>query len=239
MQANRPELPNNSANVRDGRPELSKSRHQLPITLPTRVITYAWGEQYVDLLLCLPLAALLAPGNLPYVAGSTSCELVILSEERFFPTISAHSSVNQAKRLCLVRLVALDDLIASKDKYGMALTYALHRGFSDLGPAMTESWQLFLNADFVLAEGSLRSVISRLAQGERLVASPSYCVDAFAVIPHLRERVRTSGGILSIPPRELAATALANRHNTIRGKTINESAFTLRYMDQFYWLVDD
>src|ERR1700730_2780098 len=239
MQANRPELPNNSANARDGRPQLSQSSHQLPTTLPTRVITYAWGEQYVDLLLSLTLPALLAPGNLPYVAGSTSCELVILSEERFFPTISAHSSVNQAKRLCLVRLVALDDLIASKDKYGMALTYALHRGFSDLGPAMTESWQIFLNADFVLAEGSLRSVISRLAKGERLVASPSYCVNAFMVEPALRERVCQGTGVLSIPARELAAIALAHRHTTIRGKSINQLEFTLRYMDQFYWLVDD
>jgi hypothetical protein len=207
--------------------------------LPTRVITYAWGEQYLDILLSLTIPALLSPGNLPYVAASTSCELVILTEERFFPAVSAHPSVMRAKQLCLVRLIALDDLIAQKDKYGMALTHALHRGFSDLGPAMTESWQIFLNADFVLAEGSLRSVVTRLAQGERVVASPSYCVDSLAVILELRERIRTGMGILAIPPRELAAIALAHRHNTIRGKTINQSEITLRYMDQFYWRVDD
>jgi hypothetical protein len=207
--------------------------------LPTRVITYAWGEHYLDILLSLTIPALLAPGNLPYVAASTSCELVILTEERFFPAVAAHSSIMRAKQLCPVRLIALDDLIAEKDKYGMALTHALHRGFSDLGPAMTQSWQLFLNADFVLAEGSLRSVISRLAQGARLVASPSYCVDAAAVIPKLREWTRMGSGSLSVPPRTLATLALANRHNTIRGKTINQSEFTLRYMDQFYWLVDD
>jgi hypothetical protein len=207
--------------------------------LPTRVITYAWGEHYLDILLSLTIPALLAPGNLPYVAASTSCELVILTEERFFAEVSAHPSVTRAKQLCFVRLIALDDLISRKDAYGIALTYALHRGFSDLGPAMTESWQLFLNADFILAEGSLRSVISRLAQGERLVASPSYCVDAFAVIPELRKQVRKGMGRLAISPRELAAIALTNRHNTVRGKTINQSEFTLRLMDQFYWLVDD
>jgi hypothetical protein len=211
----------------------------IPYALPTRIITYAWGEHYLDILLSLTIPALLAPGNLPYVVASTSCELVILTEERFFPAVAAHPSVMRATQLCLVRLIALDDLISRKDSYGMALTHALHRGFSDLGPAMTDSWQLFLNADFVLAEGSLRSVISRLAQGERLVASPSYCVDAFAVIPELRERVRTGMGILAIPPRELAAIALAHRHNTIRGKTINQREITLRYLDQFYWLVDD
>ena len=91
----------------------------------------------------------------------------------------------------------------------------------------------------MLAEGSLRSVISRLAKGERLVASPSYCVNAFTVEPALRERVCQGTGVLSIPARELAAIALAHRHTTIRGKTINQLEFTLRYMDQFYWLVDD
>jgi hypothetical protein len=211
----------------------------IPSALPTRVITYAWGEHYVGILLSFTIPALLAPGNLPYVAASTSCELVILTEERFFPAVAAHPSVMRAKQLCLVRLIALDDLISRKDAYGMALTHALHRGFSDLGRAMTDSWHLFLNADFILAEGSLRSVISRLAQGERLVASPSYCVDAFAVIAELRERVRKGMGILAIPPRELAAIALAHRHNTIRGKTINQREITLRYVDQFYWLVDD
>jgi hypothetical protein len=209
-------------------------------TLPTRVITYAWGEHYVDILLSLTIPALLAPGNLPYVAATTtSCELVILTEERFFPAVTTHLSILRAKQFCSVRLIALDDLIAQKDKYGMALTYALHRGFANLGSAMTESWQIFLNADFVLAEGSLRSVIALLAQGKRLVASPSYCVNASAVFPELRKRVCKDTAVLSIPPRELAAIALANLHTTIRGKTINQSEFTLRYMDQFYWLVDD
>jgi hypothetical protein len=207
--------------------------------LPTRVITYAWGEQYLDILLSLTIPALLAPGNLPYVATATPCELVILTEERFFPAASAHRSIIRAKQFCGVRLIALDDLIAQKDKYGMALTYALHRGFSNIGPTMTDSWEIFLNADFILAEGSLRTVISLLAQGERLVASPSYCVNALAVIPELRKRVCKDTGSLSIPPRELAAIALANRHATIRGKTVNQSEFSLRYMDQFYWLVDD
>src|ERR1043166_3835888 len=33
---------------------------------PVRVVTYAWGEAYVDTLLSITLPAVLAPGNLPY-----------------------------------------------------------------------------------------------------------------------------------------------------------------------------
>ena len=63
-------------------------------TLPTRVVTYAWGEHYVDILLSLTIPALPAPGNLPYVAATTtSCELVVLTEERFFAELRTCQSV--------------------------------------------------------------------------------------------------------------------------------------------------
>ena len=44
------------------------------ISLPTRVITYAWGDAYVEDLLSVTIPALLAPGNLPYLASQVSCE---------------------------------------------------------------------------------------------------------------------------------------------------------------------
>src|SRR5262249_3779656 len=126
-----------------------------------------------------------------------------------------------------------------KDKYGMTLTYALHRGFSDLGPAMTEHWQIFLNADFILADGSLRTVIRHLSRGERIVASPTYCTIADEVIPELRENPAAATATLSIPHGELARLILQHRHTVIRGKTVNQTSFHMRYADEFYWAVDD
>ena len=204
------------------------------LALPTRVITYAWGERYVDELLSYAIPALLAPGNLPYVAAEVPCELVILSEKRLFETITNHQSIKQAQTFCRVRLISLDDLVASPDSYGMALTFALHRGFADLGPAMTNSWQIFLNADFILAQNSLKSLLDRLVQGERLVASPSYCVNSAAAIPELKKLMDAESGTLAIPSRKLAELALKFRHNTVIGKTLNQNNFHLRYADQFY-----
>src|SRR5215475_843788 len=132
---------------------------------PTRIITYAWGEKYIDTLLTLTLPALLAAGNLPYVASEVPCELVILTQRRFFSKFDRHPAIARVRNFCPIRFISLDDLIVSKDKYGMTLTYALHRGFRDLGPAMTEHWQIFLNADFILASGSLRTVIHHLSRG--------------------------------------------------------------------------
>ena len=209
------------------------------IKCPTRVITYAWGERYVDTLLTLTLPALLAPGNLPYVASQVPCELVILTQRRFFSKFNRHTTIARARSICPVRFVKLDDLIVSKDNYGMTLTYALHRAFSDLGPAMTEHWQIFLNADFILADGSLRAVIGHLSRGERIVASPSYCSIASEVIPELRRHFDAATSTLSISHRDLARLVLHHRHTVIRGKTVNQTSVHMRYADQFYWSADD
>jgi hypothetical protein len=213
-------------------------KSDLPSRLPTRIITYAWGETYVGELLSITLPALLAPGNLPYVASVVPCELVVLTEHASFPTILSDPTVRRIQQLCRVRLVEIDDLIPARDQYGMALTYVLHRGFEDLGDSVTDTWLLFLNADFVLADGSLRNLVRRLAEGKRLVASPSYCVEAEEVIPQLLEHVDPYSRALSIPPRKMASLVLRHLHNTIRGKTVNQAAVGIRYMDQFYWRVD-
>jgi hypothetical protein len=215
------------------------TRTPTSVKCPTRIITYGWGKRYIDVLLTLTLPALLAPGNLPYVASEVPCELVILTQRRFFSTFNRHPVIARIKEFCPVRLIKLDDLIVSKDKYGMTLTYALHRAFSDLGPAMTEHWQIFFNADFILADGSLRAVIGHLARGQRIVASPSYCTIAEEVIPELHKHLDEATSTLSISHRELARLILRHRHTVIRGKTVNQAAFHMRYADQFYWSVDD
>jgi hypothetical protein len=206
--------------------------------LPTRIIGYAWGDSYVDELLDLALPALLAPGNLPAVAAQVPCELVLASEERLFAKIADHPAVTAAQKLCPVRLVGLDDLITRSDKYGMALTYALHRAFADLGPAMTDAWLIFFNADFIIADGGLRNLLGHLMRGERIVASPSYCTVKEDVLPELKRRLAPDPARLAIAPREMADLILRHRHDTIRGKTINQRQFHLLQADQFYWQVD-
>src|SRR6185436_4661296 len=126
-----------------------------PVTLPPlRVVSIAWGEAYVDIFLEFCLPALLAPGNLPALAGHFDCELVFVTESRLFEKVRAHPAFQHAAHFCAPRLVPIDDLVATRQSYGMSLTYALFRGFEDLGPRMTDCYVLFINADFILADGS-------------------------------------------------------------------------------------
>ena len=217
--------------------ELLKS----PQTIPPRVrlITMAWGERYIEELFSLTLPAVLAPNNLPALAAHFSCELIILTEENWFPRLQQEPVLRQLKLLCSVEFRPLDDLISQPDAYGMALTYALFRGFEDLGAGMVDMPLIFFNADFILADGSLKTVAEKLLAGERLILAPSYCVAAESVMPWLTSRRDDESASIAVPPREMAEVAIRNRHNTIRGKTVNQRVFSVEWMDQFYWLVDE
>ncbi|MBV9182905.1 MAG: hypothetical protein JO356_16475, partial [Acidobacteria bacterium] len=206
---------------------------------PLRLITMAWGKSYIEELFSLTLPAILAPNNLPALAKDFDCEFVIVTEQAWFERLRQHPVHGQLEYYCAVELRPIDDLINRPDAYGMSLTYALFRGFEDLGPAMVDRQLIFLNADFILADGSLRTVGEKILQGERLILAPSYCVVGETVTPWLEARIDREHDYLAVSSRDMAAVALRNRHNTIRGKTVNQRAFSVEWMDQFYWLVDE
>jgi hypothetical protein len=202
-----------------------------------RLITVAWGERYISYLLEITIPALLAQGNLPALTSDFDCEFVFVTETQFFDRISRSTAILELLRFADLRLVPIDDLLSPW--YGITLTYALVRGFADLGPAMTSTHLIFLNADFIVADGSYRKLAKVIKSGERLVVSPSYCMDLEATIDKLRERRDSITGTLSIPNRELAEIILSHRHNTIRAKTVNQQMFRIHRYDQFYWYVDE
>jgi hypothetical protein len=206
---------------------------------PVRLVTYAWGRRYIDRLLDFALASVLAPGNLPALARAFDCTVVVVTEKNLFDYVRAHPIARQVEAVCPLRLVALDDLIAEPWQYGFTVAYSLFRGFADLGAAMTDTYMLFLNADFIVADGSYERLVPHILEGERVLLSPSYCVVEEQVRPLLLERRDPTTGSLAFPPRELAQLIIDHRHNTIRAKTANQHLVHFEYMDQFYWLVDE
>jgi len=75
----------------------SLARTPAGLKCPARIITYGWFKRYVDVLLTFTLPALLAPGNLPYVASEVPCALVILTQRRFFSKFSRHPVIARIK----------------------------------------------------------------------------------------------------------------------------------------------
>jgi hypothetical protein len=202
-----------------------------------RLITMAWGDRYIDDLIEITIPALLAPGNLPAFAEGFYCEFVIVTETRVFDRIARSAAIAALLDFADLRLVPIDDLLSPW--YGITLTYALVRGFADLGAAMTRTHLVFLNADFILADGCYRRLAEAIKSGERLVVAPSYCMNLEDTIDELRRRRDHAGCTLSLPSRELARLVIDHRHNTIRAKTVNQRMFRIHRYDQFYWYVDE
>ena len=211
----------------------------MPTKPPARIITAVWGKNYLDTLLSISMPAMLSPGNLPALTEHFTCTFVLVTEEAQFEYVRASPAWNQLGKICEAKLLSLDDLVAAPRMYGFSLTLAFMRGISDLGPRMTEVYLLFLNADFILADGSYRSLAARMLAGERLIHAPSYCVIEEEIVPNLCSRLGVKEHALTISPREMASLILAHRHYTIRGKTVNQRLFCWFRFDQFYWQVDD
>ncbi len=205
-----------------------------------RVIIPVWGEAYVDKVLSITLPAMLAPGNLPALGAIFDVEFVIVTQSRLFDIVRRERSFQAAERICKTRLLPLDDLLTSVfTDYGMVLTNALFRGFADLGPRVTETYLLPFIADFVISDGSLRHLGTLMRQGKRVIHAPSFRVAAEKVDPQLQALVDGDSCVLSVAPRQMAKLALANKHPTVKARTINQRLCHLEWMDQFYWYVDD
>ncbi len=207
---------------------------------PARLIIPVWGERYAYKVVSITLPAVLAPGNLPALCRAFAVELVIVTETRLFDLFRAAPSFAAAARICATRLVALDDLLTDfAADYGITLTQALFRGFADLGAGMTETYLLFLNADFIVCDGAL-GYVSRLMQaGERVIHAPSFRVTAEDVLPQLEALVDAASCTLRLEPRRMVKLALANKHPTVKARTVNQRFCHQSWMDQFYWYVDE
>jgi hypothetical protein len=202
-----------------------------------RLVTTAWGDSYVSTALEIMIPALLAPGNLPALAQDFDLEFAIATESANFDRIRNSDAMRRLSRFAKPILRSIDDLVDHPAGYGQALTRALHRGFDDLGEAMVGANLMFLNADFIVADGSYRNLGRHILAGEQIVFAPSYCAISEAVERPLVDARNRNDGVLQMKPRDLAQLILDFRHMTIRAKTVNRRFMHMHVTDQFYWEV--
>src|SRR5262245_51458603 len=148
-----------------------------PMRPPARLIIPLWGSVYAEKLVSMTLPALLAPGNLPSLAAMFDIEIVLVTESKLVDYIRQARSFQRLTTICEVKFASLDDLMPCEPgEYGVVLTAALFRGFIDLGAKVTETFLLFLNADFIIADGSYRRLAELMREGKRVIHAPSFRV---------------------------------------------------------------
>lgn len=203
----------------------------------TKFLTVVWGKAYIARFASLALPSFLAEGNLPALARSTELEVVIMTRRDDIDFFEKHATFRTLQEICPVRFVEIDDLITTA-VYGVTLTLAYARPIIACGSEMVNIHFVFMNADFVLADGSLRSLGEHILAGRSIVLGPSFRSTAEAVEPFLEAAVNQSSGVLTIPPRQLTALSLAHPHPTTIAKTLNQDFCHSVQANQFFWRVD-
>lgn len=203
-----------------------------------KFLTVVWGESYIERFCSLSLPSFLAPGNLPALAKSTQLEVVIMTRRNDFEYFECHLGFIALSKICQVRFVEIDDLISSA-VYGVTLTLAYARPIIAEGQDMLNTHFVFMNADFVLANGSLAALCTHILDGRSIVLGPSFRATAEEVEPILEAAVDKTGCLLDMEPRRMVELALKNLHPTTFAKNVNQKMLCSTHPNQFYWSVDE
>jgi hypothetical protein len=204
-----------------GRPPPTEVKCLLPV----------WGHGHVRQFLEYGLPTLLAPGNVPALKAALPCEFVIATASEDAAAILEHPNWQRLTEICPTRIVPIDDLI-SDASHATSLTLAYSRLIRAGGPAMVDCCFLFLVADFLLADGSLISVLRRLQADASGVLAGNFQVAAEEMAPHLP----ISG---DLRPRELVRLALGHLHPDTTGSIVNGDFRHSAATNRLFWRVDD
>src|SRR5262249_8308748 len=177
---------------------------------------------------------------LPSLATMFDVEVMLVTEGKLIDYIRQAHSFERLTTICEVKFSLLDDLMPCEPgEYGVVLTAALFRGFVDLGAKVTETFLLFLNADFIIADGSYRRLGALMREGKRGIHAPRFRLGLEGGWPQLETRVDAESAVLAVTPREMAKLALTHKHLTVKARTVNQRLYHQWCMDQFYWYVDE
>ncbi|MBV9427618.1 MAG: hypothetical protein JO084_07845 [Bradyrhizobiaceae bacterium] len=214
---------------RDRRPPLKSVKLLLPV----------WGHRYVRQFLEIGLPTLLAPRNVPALAQSLPSEFAILTSAADESYIRQHPAFLRLADICPASLRPIDHLITAGNN-STTLTLAYAEAIRAAGPAMLDTCFMFLVSDYIVADGSLASVLARVRAGASAVLVGNFQVTAEEATPWLRARIGphpAAGAAFSA--RALMRFALDHLHPATVANTVNVSSTHNAHTNRLFWRVDE
>jgi hypothetical protein len=194
-----------------------------------------WGAHHVGNWLEFALPSWLAAGNLPALAANRELTVVILSGSDDRARIAAHPLAAGLAAFAAVHHLAIDDLITPAAP-AVSLTLAFARGAAFAQQRRPQTRLAFLNADFVLADGSLATLATKIDEGAELVLAPSLRAIEETVRPQLETLRRPAE--LRVAPRDLVRLALAALHPTVLACRVDQPLLAPAHPNQLFWRAD-
>lgn len=177
-----------------------------------KILIPVWGEVYIDRLVKFTLSSLLASGNLKSLRSNCdSVEVVFITTKFSTFYINIQDVLKRIKEYAEVSYCLIDDLLAI-GYYGVILTLSYERAIMQDNPEkQVQTNYIFLNADFVMSNNLLSSVLSKINEGFSAILSPSLRASAESVMRQLSHTI-SDDAILDLPAREIVKLALQNLH---------------------------
>ncbi len=196
-----------------------------------------WGEKYISTFMNTAMIALLAPGNIPYCSKQCNITVVFLTTKKSMDIIQKFESFSLLSNFCHIEYEAIDDLIAEGTDYTIPLTLAYVRGVTRIGSAMTETFFIFYNADFILSNNGLTSIINLIRKKNDIILATSFRADEGKISHKIRKIIQSESG--EITSRTLSSLSLESKHHTVISRTANQKKYTNIHWNQVYWEIDN
>lgn len=196
-----------------------------------------WGQGFIRQFMALGLPTLLAPGNVPAVAAEYPCEFVFLTSKDDEEFLLEQPEIRALQQVCPVSFFPIDDLIIYTN-YSTTLTLAYARAVQACGPDMLNTYFVFLVSDYLMADGSLRSLLKHIRAGKSGVQAGNFQI-LDEHIRELRRWIDPKTHQLAIPPRDLMAFALRHLHPVTVGNLVNQNITHSTHGNRLFWRVDD
>ena len=206
-----------------------------------RMITPVWGAPYIERWLGFCFASLRSDGNIPYLNEHCDFELAIVTKSADAAFMQESPRFKQVMSGIRVRFILMDEFFprTGQTGYGVPLTLAYAKAIADLGDDGVGTFVMLMNADCVLASGSLESIVRRIRRGETIVVGQSLRAVDGSARDRLLARVDRNG-VLAIAPRELMQLVDAALHSTVTARIVNQPGIVeANYYHQMFWRISD
>jgi len=210
------------------RPPLKKIRCLVPV----------WGHAYIKKFLEVGLPSWLADGNLPAISRMSPTEFVLLTSREDETYLRAHPGFKGLSAICETTVHFVDHLITGNN-YSTTITLAYVEAIRATGDEMLDTCFLFLVSDYIVADGSFRTVIERVQAGRNGILVGNFQVVEEEALPWLTDILQSNPNILQLKPRELMKWALSHLHPATVANTVNYPLVHNDHTNRLFWRVDN
>ncbi len=210
---------------------------------PLHFVVPVWGERYVGVFLDYCLPAQLSADNIPALGGAGVNRYVIYTTHADHHRLVAAPAYLALQRMISVSIEYIDSMLTTSgdapamEKYQVK-SECYRRAL--ICAATAGAAVIALNADILLANGFVRSVIDLLARGKRVIEVPGPRGLLDPIGRALISRFRGADGVsISIEPTELSALWLANMHPQLEMHHVEGPAGGVFHPSHLYWLVGE